>query len=172
MQKNQRLQGFWRYRKDNKILCFIVFYVWKYVQLIKNPYAYLFYISIFARHHPTPCQIRPEKPPAFPQKPNRYHQIPGENLLLFAGVCHHFNRDQIPLPYSIQSAGQATTCRKNIFPLQVDKQPRNVPIYSERQFSQQLARFASEVRPTTLAPSGHLGFLPAGRDVRFGCGVI
>lgn len=137
-----------------------------------NPHAYLFYISIFARHHPTPYQISPENPPAFPQKPNRYRQIPGENLLLFAGVCLHFNRDQIQLPYSIQSAGQATTCRKNIFPLQVDKQPRNVPIYSEGQFGQQLARFASEVRPTTLTMSGHLGFLPAGRDVRFGCGVI
>ena len=138
----------------------------------QNPCAYLFYISIFTRHYPTQCKIRPEKPPAFPQKPNRYRQIPGENLLLFAGVCHHFNRDQIPLPHSIQSAGQATTYRKNKFPLQVDKQPRNVPIYSEGQFSQQLARFASEVRPTTLAMSGHLGFLTAGRDVRFGCGVI
>ena len=140
-----------------------------------NPHAYLFYISIFARHHPTPYQISPENPPAFPQKPNKYRQIPGENLLLFAGVCHHFNRDQIPLPYSIQSAGQATTCRKNIFPQGVAIYPRNVPIYSGGQFGklgQQLARICRRGPANDTDAARPSWISPCGTDVGFDCGVI
>ena len=136
-----------------------------YVQLEPNPLTYLFYISIFTRHHPTPCKIRPEKPSLFSQKPNRYRRIPGENPLVFAGVCHWFDRDQIPSPYLIRPAGQPMICRKNIFPQGVAICPRNVPIYSEGQFGQlgqQLARICRRgsaydtgaARPSWISPCG------------------